>query len=548
MKNNVKRPWPWNKNQQKAMTKKLITYGTLGFMTMLFIVSCKVGPNYVEPEDTTPVEFRFTAKKTDSIINFKWWEIFNDPTLDTLIHTALRENRNLLIAASRIEQARANFKFNKADMGPKFGVQGDASVQNQLFGQPLDQNLETYGVNATLNWELDFWGKFRRGNEAAQAELLASFYGKRAIEVALISEVATNYFQLLDFQTRLEISQKTLASRDTSLQIIQARFDKGYTHIIDVNQAEIQKAIAQVSVPTFQRQIGFAENNLSILLGRNPGAIITPKTLIEYKVPDTVPHGIPSELLARRPDVMEAAQLYRAQNARIGVAQAMRFPAISLTGMLGVGSNDLSNLLSNGLGWSAGASLLGPLFEWGKNVRRVDIEREIARQSLFSYENTVLTALLEVDNSLISLQTLRDELAANEYKLGAAENASYLSRQRYFQGVTSYLEVIENQRQEFEARLSYSENYQRLLNSYIGLYKSLGGGWVTEAELEKYAVQLADELNVDESEIDRDSLYYAGQLVDYYLTPEQEQQRKEQRKELNRREREMRKASRQSAN
>ena len=245
---------------------------------------------------------------------------------------------------------------------------------------------------------------------------------------------------------------------------------------------------------------------------------------------------------------MQAAQLYRAQNARIGVAQAMRFPAISLTGMLGVGSNDLSSLLDNGLGWSAGASLLGPLFEWGKNVRRVDIEREIARQSLFTYENTVLTALLEVDNSLISLQTLRDELDANEYKLGAAENASSLSRQRYYQGVTSYLEVIENQRQEFEARLSYSENYQRLLSAYIGLYKSLGGGWVTEAELEKYALQLAEELNVNESEIDRDSLYYAGQLVDYYLTPEQEQQRKEQRKELNRREREMRKAARQSAN
>ncbi|MCA0932313.1 efflux transporter outer membrane subunit [Lutimonas saemankumensis] len=530
------------------MTKKLITYGTLGLMTMLFVVSCKVGPNYVEPEDTTPADFRFATKKTDSIINFKWWEIFNDPTLDTLIHVALRENKNLLIAASRIEQARANYKFNKADMGPKFGVQADASVQNQLFGQPLDQNLETYGVNGTVNWELDFWGKFRRGNEAAQAELMASFYGKRAIEVALISEVAINYFQLLDFKTRLDISEKTLASRDTSLQIIQARFDEGYTHIIDVNQAEIQKAIAEVSVPTFRREIGFAENNLSILLGKNPGGILTPKTLIEYSVPDSVPHGIPSELLARRPDVMEAAQLYRAQNARIGVAQAMRFPAISLTGALGVGSNDLSNLLDNGLGWSAGASLLGPLFEWGKNVRRVDIERELARQSLFSYENTVLTALLEVDNSLISLQTLRDELAANEYKLAAAENASYLSRQRYFQGVTSYLEVIENQRQEFEARLSYSENYQRLLSAYIGLYKSLGGGWVTEAELEKYALQLADELNVDESEIDRDSLYYAGQLVDYYLTPEQEQQRKEQRKELNRKEREMRKAARQSAN
>jgi len=529
------------------MTKKLITYGTLVVMAVLFAVSCKVGPNYVEPEDTTPVEFRYTAEKTDSIINLKWWEIFNDPTLDTLIHIALRENKNLLIAASRVEQARANYKFNKADMGPKIGIDASAGVQNQFFGQVLDQNLETYSASATLNWELDFWGKFRRGNEAAQAELMASFYGKRAIEIALISEVAINYFQLLDFKTRLDISEKTLASRDTTLQIIQARFDEGYTHIIDVNQAQIQKAIAEVSVPQFQREIGFAENNLSILLGRNPGDILTPKTLTEYSAPESIPHGIPSELLARRPDIMEAAQLYRAQNARIGVAQAMRFPAISLTGLLGVGSNDLSTLLDNGLGWSAGASLLGPLFEWGKNVRRVDIEREIARQSLFSYENAVLTALLEVDNSLIALQTLRDELAANEYKLRAASNASYLSRQRYYQGVTSYLEVIENQRQEFEARLSYSENYQRLLSAYIGLYKSLGGGWVTEAELEKYAVQLAEEQNVEVSEIDQDSLYYAGHLVDYYLTPEQEQQRKEQRKELNRQEREMRKAARRAA-
>jgi multidrug efflux system outer membrane protein len=528
------------------MTRKLITYSTLGVIAVLFAVSCKVGPNYVEPEDTTPEEFRFAHQKTDSIINFKWWEIFDDPTLDTLVHTALRENKNLLIAASRIEQARANYKFNKADMGPKFGIQANANVQNQFFGQTLDQNLETYGVSGTVNWELDFWGKFRRGNEAAQAELMASFYGKRAIEIALISEVAVNYFQLLDYKTRLEISESTLALRDSSLQIIQARFDEGYTHMIDVNQAEIQKAITEVAVPQFNRQIGFAENNLSILLGRNPSDIITPKTLIDYEVPDSIPNGIPSELLARRPDIMEAAQLYRAQNARIGVAQAMRFPSISLTGLLGLGSNDLSTLLDNGLGWSAGVSLLGPLFEWGKNVRRVDIEREIARQSLFSYENTVLTALLEVDNSLIALQTLREELAANDTKLRAASNASNLSRHRYFQGVTSYLEVIENQRQEFEAQLSYAENYQRLLSGYIALYKSLGGGWVTEAELEKYAIQLADEMNVDESEIDRDSLYYAGQLVDYYLTPEQEQERKAQRKELNRQEREMRKAARQS--
>lgn len=510
------------------------------------VYSCKVGPNYVAPEDNTPQDFRFAAKKTDSIINFRWWEIFNDPTLDTLVHIALRENKNLLIAASRIEQARANYKFNKADMGPKIGIQADASVTNQLFGVVLDNNLENYGASANFNWELDFWGKFRRGNEAARAELMASFYGKRAIEIALISEVAFTYFQLLDYKTRLEISENTLALRDSTLQIIQARFDEGYTHIIDVNQAEIQKAITQVSVPVFKRNIAFTENNLSVLLGRSPDTILTIKNLTDYQVPKEVPHGIPSELLARRPDVLQSAQSYRAQNARIGVAQAMRFPSISLTGLLGVGSNDLGDLLSNGLGWSAGASLMGPLFEWGKNARRVDIERELARQSLYSYENTVLNALLEVDNSLIALSTLKDELMANENKYKAASNASSLSRQRYYQGVTSYLEVIENQRQEFEAQLSYAENYQRLLSAYINLYKSLGGGWVTADELEKYAIQLAEAQNVDANEIDRDSLYYAGQIVDYYLTPEQEAERKEERKALRQQEKQQRKMARQN--
>ncbi len=518
----------------------------IGFILVLagIVFSCKVGPNYQEPEDETPQTFRYTNNATDSIINLNWWELFNDPTLDTLIKTALAQNKNLLIAASRIEQARANVKFNKADMGPKIGVQAGAGVSNQLFGLPTNSNFENYNAAGTFNWELDFWGKFRRSTEAAQAEMLATFYGKRAIEVALISEVATNYFELLDYKARLAISESTLALRDSTLQIIQARFDEGYTHIIDVNQAQIQKGITQASVPRFKRFISFTEHNINLLLGKNMDSVATIENLLSYDMPDSIPTGIPSEILQRRPDILQTEQFYRAQNARIGVAQAMRFPSISLTGLLGVGSADLSNLVSNGLGWSVGASLLGPVFEWGKNARRVDIERELAKQYLLDYENTVLTALLEVDNSLVELSTFKEELIANEMKMMAAQNASSLSRQRYYQGVTSYLEVIENQRQEFDARLAYSENYQLLLNSYIGLYKSLGGGWVSEAELDKYAAQVAEQENVDINTIDRDSLYYSGQVVDYYLTPEQEQQRKEERKRLKEEEREARKQAR----
>jgi len=524
--------------------KKNIKAYTLILIIIFLVQACAVGPNFIEPENETPETFRYTSNKTDSIINLNWWNLFKDPVLDTLIVTALRENKNVLIAASRIEQARANVNFNKADYGPKFGVQANAGATNMPFNVPSDNTLQSFGAAATVNWELDFWGKFRRSTESAKADLLASFYGKRAIEIALISEVATNYFQLIDFKARLEISESTLALRDSTLQIIQARFDEGYTHIIDVNQAQIQKATAQVTVPQFKRSIAFTEHNLSVLLGKSPDSIPTLKTLREYALPDSIPSGIPSEILQRRPDIMQSEQLYRSQNARIGVAQAMRFPSISLTGLLGLGSNDLSNLVSNGLGWSAGASLLGPLFEWGKNVRRVDMEREKAKQALLTYENTVLNALLEVDNSLISLSTLKEELIANNFMLEAASNASFLSRERYYQGVTSYLEVIENQRVEFDARLAYSENYQNLLNAYVNLYKSLGGGWVTEEELNKYAKQRAEEQNVDVNTIDKDSLNYQGQIVDLNLTPEQKQAKKEADKAQRKLEKEQRKQAR----
>jgi len=524
------------------MKKSINKYIAL-LMIIVLAGACAVGPDFHEPEDQTSQTFRYTSK-TDSIININWWDLFNDPVLDTLIVTALRENKNVLIAASRIEQARANVSFNKADFGPKFGVQAGGSGTNQIFGNVVDNTIQNYNAAAVVNWELDFWGKFRRSTEAAKADLLASFYGKRAIDIALISEVAFNYFQLIDFKARLQISESTWALRDSTLQIIQARFDEGYTHIIDVNQAQIQKAISQVSIPQFKRSIAFSEHNLSILLGKNPDSIPTLKTLREYALPDSIPTGIPSEILQRRPDIMQSEQLYRSQNAKVGVAQAMRFPSISLTGLLGVGSNELSGILSGGLGWSAGASLLGPLFEWGKNARRVDIEREKAKQALLTYENTVLNALLEVDNSLISLSTLKEELVANDMMLVAASNASYLSRERYYQGVTSYLEVIENQRVEFDARLAYSENYQRLLNAYVNLYKSLGGGWVTEDELNKYTMQLAEEQNVDINTIEKDSLVYQGQIVDLHLTPEEKQARKDEKKAQRKLEKDQKKQAR----
>ena len=529
------------------MKQTFISY--LSIILIIFaVISCKVGPNYHKPETVSPETYRFDQKRTDSIANLKWWDIFNDEILDSLIFVALENNKNVLIAASRVEQARANVGYTKADMGPKIGYGASVGRTNNIQGIQLNQPVNNFSANVGLNWELDFWGKFRRGTEAAKADMVSSLYGKRAVEIALISEVANNYFLLLDYRTQLEISINTLASRDSTLIIIQERFNYGYTHIIDVNQAQIQKAIAQVAVPQFKRFVAYTENNLSVLLGKNPDSVETEFYINEYELPETIPTGLTSDILQRRPDILQAEQNYRAQNARIGQAVAMRFPSISLTGLLGVGSTELSSLLSGGLGWSAAAGLTGPLLEWGKNKRRVEIEREKAKQSLLTYENTVLTSFQEVSNALIEIETLKDELVARQLRVDAARNASYLSRQRYFQGITSYLEVTENQRQEFDAELSYSDNYQQLLNSYVNLYKALGGGWVDQGEIDKYAQQKADEQGIDVNTIDKDTLIYTGQVVDLHLTQEEIDQRKADQKAQRKLEREQNKADRKNNN
>ncbi len=528
------------------MKNSILNYTVLIVLSIL-IYSCAVGPNYHTPEDTTTENFKTRVKDSmfsDSIVNLKWWEIFQDTILNTLVKEALANNKNLLIAASRVEQARENVKFTKADRRPTFSYNASAARGNNVLGNVLSSEINSFSGSLNAQWELDFWGKYKRGNEAAKAELLSSFYGKRAVEIALISEVATNYFSLIAYRTQLEISQKTLASRDSTLQIIQERFDYGYTHIIDVNQAQIQKAIAQAAVPVYERLIGVTENNLSVLLGKMPEGVDTYQTFYDYELPKDIPVGIPSEILQRRPDILQAAQEYRIANANVGIATAMRYPSISLTGLVGVGSNELSTILDNGLGWSAAAGITGPLFQWGKNARRVDIAREQAKQSLLSYENTVLTSMQEVSNSLIEIETLKEELEARQLRVDAATSASYLSSQRYYQGVTSYLEVTENQRQEFDAELSYSSNFQELLAAHVQLYKSLGGGWISEEEIDKYAEIVAKEENINVEDVDRDSLVYYGQIVDLELTKEQEKQRKQAKKAQRKAERERDKAQR----
>lgn len=524
------------------MSRPLIKY-LVCFILPIVLASCAVGPKYQKPITQNPDLFRFQDAGQDTLVNLQWWTIFNDPVLESLIDEALENNKDVLIAVSRIEQARANVGYNRADLGPKIGVEGVAAKSNLIQGVKQDDAVNLYSGNTNLYWELDIWGKIRRSTEAARAELLSTFYAKRGIELSLISEVASNYFQLLDYKARLDISEKTFASRDSALTIIEMRYEKGIIPLIDVNQAQVQRSIAQAAIPQFKRLIAQSEHNISVLLGKNPDSISTGSDLLSQRIPDSIPVGIPSQLLTRRPDIAQYEQLYKAQNARIGVAQAMRFPTISLTGLLGVGSTDLSNLVSNGLGWTAGASLVGPLFEWGKNNRRVDIERERAQQALLAYEFSVINALREVQDALIGIQTYQEELLARAEGVRAAQSGRELSEMRYDRGVTSYLEVLETQRQEFEAKLGYSQNYHFLLSSYINLYKVLGGGWITEQERERYATQQAEKEGVEVGNTEDRSKIYDGQVTDLDLTKEEIQQRKEKKKLQRKLEKEQRRSN-----
>ncbi len=468
--------------------------------TIIYFSGCKVGPNFERPEYNGDDVFRFDTITTDTIVNLRWWELFNDSELDTLIKIALIENKDVLIAAARIEASRANLGMTKAEQWPSFGYSAGAGGGNFGAGQLSSSNLSNFSAYPEMYWEIGFWGKYRRMNESAQAELLASEYGMRTVQISLISAVASTYFTLLEYKAKLEISQQTLASRDSGLRIIQARYDYGVIPEIDLNQAQIQKAISQAAVPVFTRAIAITESSLNILLGRSSSDIITNVPLIDQQMPPKVPEGLPSQLLLRRPDIQQAEQLYAAQNAKIGVAQAMRWPSLNITGLLGYASNDLTNLTTGGLAWAVAGSITGPIFQFGRNKRRVEIERSNTVAALRQYEKTTIQAFKEVEDALISIKTLDEELLAQKIRNDAAVNAEYLSGERYDKGQTSYLEVLESQRQSFDAQLQFTQTQRELMDAHVSLYKSLGGGWLSAEEEEEYLeAKAAEEAAAEEA-------------------------------------------------
>ena len=442
-----------------------------------------MGPNYQRPE-TTPIQAAWRdsalALRDSSFANIPWWGVLNDSTLQQLVRTALRENRDLHIALARVNEARAQLGIARYELYPQVDIQGRArtgEVGDSIFnGAVLVNGFNTLGVG--LNWEIDLWGRARRLNESARATLLASEQGRRGVIITVVSEVARAYFEMRDLDAQLGITQTQVGIRQQSLDLARARFQGGLTSELDVRQGESALAAAEGTLSRIQRLRTQKENELSVLLGHTPDDIPRGLPLTAQQVPDVIPAGIPSELLERRPDIRQAEEQLHAANARIGAAIASLFPSISLTAAGGTASEDLGNIFKSGFGfWNLAVNLFQPILNRGRNVKQVALERARTEAAVGNYERTVLTAFQEVEDNLVAVQRLREEAAAAGRAAAAARRSVVLAGLRYEGGVDNYLNLLDAQRSLLDAELAESDLQRQLRVAVVRLYRALGGGW-----------------------------------------------------------------------
>jgi len=451
----------------------------------LVLSGCTMGPNYRRPTVAVPPTYRGLAPdgtaqtETATLGDQKWWDIFQDEQLRTLIHTALQQNYDLRIAASRILEAKARLGITRADQFPTASAgAGIADVRTAQSKFLPAFETSTGQVNLSAAWELDFWGKFRRATEAARANLLASEWARQEVVSTLVANVAAAYFQLRALDLELEISKRTFDSRQESLRLTQILANGGATSLLDVRQAEQLVFTAGAEIPALEQQIEQQENFLSILLGQNPGDITRGETLTEQRQPSQVPPGLPSSLLERRPDIRQAEEQLVAANAEIGVARAAYFPQIVLSGSGGFQSSALTNLFSGPAGaWSFGASLAQPIFTGGRlrsGVRLAEAQQQTA--ALF-YQQSIQGAFRSVSDALVAYRKTREFRAQQELLFQSAEDAARLSHMRYTGGATGYLEVLTNETNAFSAELGLAQARLNELLALVQLYQALGGGW-----------------------------------------------------------------------
>lgn len=446
--------------------------------------ACAVGPDYSRPEIPVPDDYREAAEESSlpSLANLSWWELLQDPNLQALIRIALEENKDLQQAVASIEEFQARLYVARTDFAPQAEGRGHfpALGRTATGGVPFDgvPNDFAYSLQGNLNWELDVWGRIRRSTEASLGDLLAREENRRGVVLELVSGVAQAYFDLLQFDMQLDIARRTLESWEDSVRIAKAQLRRGITSRLDADQFEAERANAAARVAELERLLVQKENALSVLLGKNPTNISRDLLLTEQVMPPAIPAGLPSELLQRRPDILQAEHELAAATARIGMAKADRFPRVTLTGILGVASPHLDNLFTSEAEFgSSGFDVVGPIFNADVLGFQQDVAEAQAKQALAQYEQSVLVAFQEVEDALIAVQTARQQRNAQVEQVKVLRSALGLSNLRYKGGVTSYVDVLIAKRSLFDAELALAETHRLHLVSIVQLYKALGGGW-----------------------------------------------------------------------
>ena len=452
------------------------------------LAGCAMGPDYVRPTLDAPATFRFEPAAAADTANTAWWRQFGDPVLDRLIDTALANNLDVGIAAANVEQALAVITQTRSALFPQvgYGASGekarspDAGLAAAIPNYPNPQT--TYQALLTASWEIDLWGRIRRQSESAQANLLATEEARRGVILSLVAQVANDYLTLRSLDEQLEVAKKTLATYNESLRIFELQFKYGVVSQMNVAQAKSQSQTAAAQIPAIEQQIVNTENALCVLLGRNPGRIERGKAVADLKAPQT-PSELPSQLLERRPDIVQAEQQLVAANAQIGAAKALYFPTISLTGALGSVSGDLSSLFTGPTRvWSYGGSLLGPIFTGGAVTGQVRQAEGAQQAALYNYEKTVQGAFADVENALIAQQKTRQKLEAQQGLVDALSDYSRLARLQYDGGYVPYSTVLQADQQLFPAQLTLAQDRAQVFGAAVSVYQSLGGGWVTLAD------------------------------------------------------------------
>jgi multidrug efflux system outer membrane protein len=451
------------------------------------VSGCALGPDYARPELPTPPTFRDTPEQQASIADLPWWEVFKDETLQSLVRESLEKNRDLASAISNMEQSRDVAAVQRGELFPQVGVVAVASrgkgTSVSAFDTTSTQTSSLYAGALNAAWEIDVWGRLRRATEASKAEMLASDAVRRGVVLSLVTGVAQAYLELRELDLELEISNRTVKSFQDMFDLFDRQFRGGVTSRLDPLRAEAALAQAQSTVPIIEARIRAKENQLAVLLGRAPGPIPRGESLLAQAIPPEIPAGVPSLLLERRPDLIEAEQNLVAANAQIGVAFAEFFPRIGLTALYGSATQELDDFLKSGTGaWSRAAAATGPLVTFGRTWYAWESAKAGNESAISQYQQSVLAALADVSNALTAREKVTAQRVSLERQVAALQESVRLAEKRYVGGLSTYLEVLDAQQQLFPAEIALAEAQRDERLVVVDLYRALGGGWSQAGE------------------------------------------------------------------